>query len=127
MLCCMELKSKAPYFISRRALEEKPDLELNKPDKNPNFKSFMQKIEQATYLEWLNRKFQDEFNPNNKEAKSCQDCHMPGEIAKGSKSQRCQCPCHIVLTVLGAILSLPAFYRCSRRPRKALPAEGFTT
>lgn len=66
---------KAPPKVS---CEEKPDLELNKPDKNPNFKPFMHKIEQATYLEWLNSKFQDEFNPNNKDAKSCQDCHMPG-------------------------------------------------
>ncbi|MCP5045574.1 MAG: cytochrome P460 family protein [bacterium] len=55
-----------------------PDPVLNKPDKNPNFKPFMHKIEQATYLEWLNSKYQNEFKPWAKDAQSCQDCHMPG-------------------------------------------------
>ncbi len=35
-------------------------------------------IEQATYLEWLNSEYQDEFKPVSAAAKSCQDCHMPG-------------------------------------------------
>ena len=36
-------------------------------------------IEQATYLEWLNSKFQDEYSPL-PGAKSCQACHMPESI-----------------------------------------------
>ncbi len=44
--------------------------------KNPHFKGFLHRIEQATYLEWVNSKFQDEWTPG-KDARSCQDCHMP--------------------------------------------------
>jgi hypothetical protein len=40
---------------------------------SPNPK--LMSVEQATYLEWLNSSFQDEFNPSSK-AKSCQACHM---------------------------------------------------
>ena len=35
-------------------------------------------IEQATYVEWLNSTFQDEYQPLSDQAQSCQDCHMPG-------------------------------------------------
>ena len=56
-------------------------------EKNPNFKGFMHRIEQATYLEWLNSDFQDEFG-RTEQSRSCQDCHMPtgyespdGEVA----------------------------------------------
>ncbi len=38
-------------------------------------------IEQATYLEWLNSQYQDEFKPVSAAARSCQDCHMPGGYA----------------------------------------------
>lgn len=34
-------------------------------------------IEQATYLEWINSQYQDEFQPVSASARSCQDCHMP--------------------------------------------------
>lgn len=34
-------------------------------------------IEQATYLEWLNSDFQNEYPPLSEEAQSCQECHMP--------------------------------------------------
>jgi hypothetical protein len=37
-------------------------------------------IEQATYLEWLNSAYQNEFAPAGSEPKTCQDCHMPGSI-----------------------------------------------
>jgi hypothetical protein len=37
-------------------------------------------IEQATYLEWLNSAYQNEFAPVRSTAKSCQDCHMPDGI-----------------------------------------------
>ncbi|MGH9764493.1 MAG: hypothetical protein ACREAC_26970, partial [Blastocatellia bacterium] len=33
-------------------------------------------IEQATYLEWVNSRYQTEFKPG-ENAQSCQDCHMP--------------------------------------------------
>ncbi len=48
-------------------------------EKNPNMKGFMHRIEQATYLEWINSKYQDEYGPKTKDARSCQDCHMPTE------------------------------------------------
>lgn len=35
------------------------------------------KIEQATYLEWLNSQYQNEFGTPGANAKSCQECHMP--------------------------------------------------
>ncbi|HUP61596.1 MAG TPA: hypothetical protein VNA69_14380 [Thermoanaerobaculia bacterium] len=41
-------------------------------------------IEQATYLEWLNSQYQNEFGPPNKNAQSCQDCHMP----RGQQNER---------------------------------------
>jgi len=43
------------------------------------FKKFHHHVEQATYLEWLNSEYENELNPKNPKAKSCQDCHMsPG-------------------------------------------------
>ena len=37
-------------------------------------------IEQATYLEWLNSAYQDEFGKPGQHAQSCQDCHMPRKL-----------------------------------------------
>src|SRR6185295_9643001 len=37
-------------------------------------------IEQATYLEWLNSDYQNEFGKPGPNAQTCQDCHMPGKI-----------------------------------------------
>jgi len=34
-------------------------------------------IEQATYLEWLNSAYQNEFGKPGPNAQTCQDCHMP--------------------------------------------------
>ncbi|HEV3122638.1 MAG TPA: cytochrome P460 family protein, partial [Isosphaeraceae bacterium] len=36
-------------------------------------------FEQATYLEWLNSQYENEVNPKNPNAKTCQACHMPGD------------------------------------------------
>ena len=36
-------------------------------------------IEQATYLEWLNSSYQNEFGKPGPGAQSCQACHMPGK------------------------------------------------
>ena len=45
-------------------------------EKNPNMQGFVHRIEQATYLEWINSKYSDEFGKT-EESRSCQDCHMP--------------------------------------------------
>jgi Cytochrome P460 len=37
-------------------------------------------IEQATYLEWLNSAYQNEFGKPGKNAQTCQDCHMPRKL-----------------------------------------------
>jgi len=36
-------------------------------------------FEQATYLEWLNSEFDNEYTPNNPKARTCQQCHMPND------------------------------------------------
>jgi len=54
---------------------EEPD-ELIAAEQNPVFKKYHHHVEQATYLEWLNSEFENEFNPENPNAKTCQDCHM---------------------------------------------------
>ncbi len=43
------------------------------------------KIEQATYLEWLNSQYQNEFGTSWPKAKSCQECHMPGDYHSEKK------------------------------------------
>lgn len=48
-------------------------------EKNPNFQGFLHRIEQATYLEWLNSMYQTEFGEPGPTAKNCQDCHMRTE------------------------------------------------
>jgi len=50
--------------------------ELIAAEQNPLFKQYHHHVEQATYLEWLNSEFENEFNPENPQAKTCQDCHM---------------------------------------------------
>ncbi|SPF51876.1 conserved hypothetical protein [Candidatus Sulfopaludibacter sp. SbA4] len=50
---------------------------MDKPGCQANAgKSGCTSVEQATYLEWLNSDFQNEYGAGSK-AKSCQDCHMP--------------------------------------------------
>lgn len=43
------------------------------------------KIEQATYLEWLNSQYQNEFGAPGPNAKSCQECHMPSSYHSEKK------------------------------------------
>ncbi len=38
-------------------------------------------VEQATYVEWLNSRYQTEFAPDKRSERSCQDCHMPAGIS----------------------------------------------
>ena len=66
--------SAAPAGTDR--LPSKQVAQLLASEKNPSFQGFMHRIEQATYLEWLNSSFQDEFG-RTAESRSCQDCHMP--------------------------------------------------
>ncbi|MEM7313294.1 MAG: cytochrome P460 family protein, partial [Planctomycetota bacterium] len=53
---------------------------LVESEKIEDFKKFHHHIEQATYLEWLNSQYENEFNTDNPNAKSCQDCHMSKEL-----------------------------------------------
>lgn len=50
--------------------------ELIAAEQNPLFKQYHHHVEQATYLEWLNSEFENEFDTENPKAKTCQDCHM---------------------------------------------------
>lgn len=50
--------------------------ELVAAEQNPLFKQYHHHVEQATYLEWLNSEFENEFDTDNPKAKTCQDCHM---------------------------------------------------
>lgn len=61
----------------------KPD-ELTRAEVVPAFRKFHHHVEQATYLEWLNSEYENEVNPANPRARSCQDCHMP----RGLKDDR---------------------------------------
>lgn len=45
-------------------------------EQNPFFKKYHHHVEQATYLEWLNSEFENEVDPDNPKARTCQDCHM---------------------------------------------------
>jgi hypothetical protein len=50
---------------------------VDKPDKiHPITQSLTHDVEQNTYVEWVNSRFQTEYKPQ-PGAKSCQDCHMP--------------------------------------------------
>jgi hypothetical protein len=64
-----------PVVDKPRPPGEKPD-ELIRSQSVPVFQKFHHHVEQATYLEWLNSEFENEVNPANPKAKSCQDCHM---------------------------------------------------
>ncbi len=50
---------------------------------NAQGKEVGEHYEQATYLEWLNSSFQDEYKPIGKAIKTCQDCHMPTQYPFG--------------------------------------------
>ncbi len=40
----------------------------------------MHSVEQATYVEWLNSRYQTEFAPDKRTERSCQACHMPAGV-----------------------------------------------
>ncbi|MAN03664.1 MAG: hypothetical protein CMI35_11310 [Owenweeksia sp.] len=43
--------------------------------------------EQATYLEWLNSSFQNEYEPKGSNVQTCQDCHMPSQYPFKAKNE----------------------------------------
>jgi hypothetical protein len=45
-------------------------------------------LEQATYLEWVNSSFQTEFGTPGPNARSCQDCHMPGNYVSAKNGMQ---------------------------------------
>ena len=42
-------------------------------------------LEQVTYLEWLNSQYQNEFGTPDPNARTCQQCHMPGNYHSDKK------------------------------------------
>lgn len=64
-----------PAIDKPREASHAPD-ELVKGQTVPLFRKFHHHVEQATYLEWLNSEYENEIDPKNPNAKSCQDCHM---------------------------------------------------
>ena len=53
---------------------------VDKPPVQPIGPGTGHSIEQATYVEWLNSAYQNEFGKPGKNAQTCQDCHMPRKI-----------------------------------------------
>ncbi|MGB0176120.1 MAG: cytochrome P460 family protein, partial [Owenweeksia sp.] len=52
---------------------------INLPVFNAKGEKVGMHYEQATYLEWLNSSFQDEYQPLGSNVQTCQDCHMPSQ------------------------------------------------
>lgn len=73
-----------PFTPEEPFAEGSPERILANAEGIEEFKDFHHHVEQATYLEWLNSSFENEYNPENPQAKSCQDCHM----SKGLKDDR---------------------------------------
>lgn len=63
-------------IVDRAASAEEAGGQLVAAEQNAKFKAFHHHVEQSTYLEWLNSEFENEINPANPNAKTCQDCHM---------------------------------------------------
>ncbi|HEV7241857.1 MAG TPA: hypothetical protein VGQ36_21680 [Thermoanaerobaculia bacterium] len=72
------------YVLSSRLCGSCHTIDLPVVDKNkpiqPIGPTTPHSIEQATYLEWLNSAYQNEFGKPGKDAQTCQDCHMPTKL-----------------------------------------------
>lgn len=73
-----------PYIQSARMCGschtiDLPVVDASKPIQ-PIGPSTPHSIEQATYLEWLNSDYQNEFGKPGPNAQTCQDCHMPRKL-----------------------------------------------
>ncbi len=66
--------------VDRPMLPGEAPNELNRAESIAAFRGFHHHVEQATYLEWLNSAYENEYQTDNPQAKSCQDCHMPGHL-----------------------------------------------
>jgi hypothetical protein len=76
-----------PYIRSARLCGSCHTIDLPVVDGAPGQHS----LEQVTYLEWLNSGYQNEFGRPGRSARTCQDCHMPGDYhneAKGIEASR---------------------------------------
>ena len=60
---------------------------INLPVFNANGDSVGMHYEQATYLEWVNSSFQNEYLPVGENSTSCQDCHMPNSFPLNSANE----------------------------------------
>lgn len=75
----------SPYVTSAQLCGSCHTINLPVIDRKPiTAKPVTHNIEQATYLEWLNSKYQTEYHPL-AGAKSCQACHMPEGITDPSR------------------------------------------
>jgi cytochrome c551/c552 len=72
-----------PIF-TRPYLPHEHKNELAEAEQVPEFQDFHHHVEQATYLEWLNSAYQNEFGDDNPKAQSCQDCHMSKGLVDSS-------------------------------------------
>ena len=76
-----------------------PADELVKGEVVPMFRKFHHHVEQATYLEWLNSEYENEIDPTNPRARSCQDCHM----SRGLKDEKLKLDIPQIQTRIAAI------------------------
>lgn len=63
-------------FLPHEDESGSPERILANAESVPMFRDFHHHVEQATYLEWLNSEYENEFKTDNPRARSCQDCHM---------------------------------------------------
>ncbi len=104
--------------------------EMERIETVPLFRRFHHHVEQATYLEWLNSEYENEFTPANPRGRSCQDCHMDA----GLKDNRLGIDVPRIRTRIAAIQDLtypeaenlaPRAALDVRMPRSRLPAPQF--
>jgi len=88
-----------PFTPEEPFAADSPERVLADAEGIEEFKDFHHHVEQATYLEWLNSSFENEYNTGNTQAKSCQDCHM----SKGLKDDRSGIDIPAVRTRIAAI------------------------
>jgi Cytochrome P460 len=81
MSALTETPPKKPYIQDSRMCGSCHTIDLPVMDRQPAGHN----LEQVTYLEWLNSQYRTEFSPG-PNAKSCQDCHMPGSYVNSQNN-----------------------------------------
>lgn len=71
----------SPYLKSARLCGSCHTIDIPVVDGKPGQRS----LEQVTYLEWLNSRYQTEFGLPGPHATTCQGCHMPGHYHSAKK------------------------------------------